>query len=96
MLMSDIDGLFTSDPHHSSDARLIEEVRDLSEDILSLGGGEGSSLGTGGMKTKLEAARICMEAGCDMIIMNGSKPELLYRILEGGSVGTRFYAKEKA
>ena len=96
VLMSDIDGLFTSDPHRSADARLIEKVYDLSDDILALGGGEGSSLGTGGMKTKLEAARICMEADCDMIIMNGSKPELLYRILEGGSVGTRFYAKEKA
>ncbi len=96
VLMSDIDGLFTKDPHQDAEARLIENVYELNDDIMALGGGEGSSLGTGGMRTKLEAARICTEAGCDMIIMNGAKPELLYDVAEGKPVGTRFHAKEKA
>ena len=96
VLMSDIDGLFTKDPHQDAEARLIENVYELNDDIMALGGSEGSSLGTGGMRTKLEAARICTEAGCDMIIMNGAKPELLYDVAEGKPVGTRFHAKEKA
>ncbi|MBR4236553.1 MAG: glutamate 5-kinase [Clostridia bacterium] len=95
VLMSDIDGLFTADPRRDKDARLISEVRELSADILSLAGGSGSELGTGGMKTKLAAAKICMDAGCDMVIMNGEKPLLLYDIAEGRSVGTRFYAGRK-
>ena len=95
VLMSDIDGLFTTDPHRDAAAELIKDVYELNDDVMALGGGEGSSLGTGGMKTKLEAARICTEAGCDMIILNGSKPELLYEVAEGKPVGTRFHAKEK-
>lgn len=93
ILLSDIDGLYTGDPHKCTDARLIEEVHDLDAHILALGGDSGSGLGTGGMKTKLAAAKICMEAGCDMIIANGSRPELLYDIYEGKSVGTRFFAE---
>jgi len=92
VLLSDIDGLYTADPHKDPDARLIREVRELSDDILQLAGDKGSDLGTGGMKTKLSAARICMEAGCDMIIANGSSPQLLYDIAEGTPVGTRFIA----
>ncbi len=92
ILLSDIDGLDTADPHKDPDAKLIPLVPELTDEILSLGGGEGSSLGTGGMRTKLHAARICTEAGCDMIIMNGAKPELLYDIFDGASVGTRFAA----
>ena len=92
VLLSDIDGLYTADPHKDPDARLIREVRELSDDILQLAGDKGSDLGTGGMKTKLSAARICMDAGCDMIIANGSSPQLLYDIAEGTPVGTRFIA----
>jgi len=69
-------------------------VREITDEILALGGGAGSSLGTGGMQTKLKAARIATEAGCDMIIANGKDPEILYDIVEGRSVGTRFYAKK--
>ena len=90
VLLSDIDGLYNADPHKNSDAQLIREVTELSEDIMKLAGEKGSALGTGGMKTKLSAARICMEVGCDMIIANGSKPHLLYDIAEGLPVGTRF------
>jgi len=94
ILLSDIDGLYTADPHSDENARLIPEVREITDEILALGGGAGSSLGTGGMQTKLKAARIATEAGCDMIIANGKDPEILYDIVEGRSVGTRFYAKK--
>lgn len=92
ILMSDIDGLYTADPRHDPNARLIDEVQELSPKILALAGDEGSTLGTGGMKTKLHAAKICTEAGCEMIIMNGSAPALLYDLFDGKKVGTRFYA----
>jgi glutamate 5-kinase len=95
ILLSDIDGLYTADPHKDSNARLINTVTELTDDILALAGGKGSALGTGGMKTKLHAARICMDAGCDMIIANGAEPSLLYRIADGEAVGTRFVAQKK-
>lgn len=90
ILLSDIDGLFTADPHTNPDAKLISVVSEINEDILALGGGEGSGLGTGGMKTKLNAAQICTENNCDMIIANGENPDVLYDIVDGKSVGTRF------
>lgn len=96
ILLSDIDGLYTDDPHRTSDARLIPEVRALTDEILALGGREGSALGTGGMKTKLHAAEICMKNGVDMVILNGSDPAKLYDLIDGKSVGTRFYAAKEA
>ena len=93
ILLSDIDGLYTADPHKCSDAALIHEVHAITDEILALGGGEGSSLGTGGMKTKLHAASLCMEAGCEMVILNGADPMLLYDLFDGKSVGTRFFAQ---
>jgi len=92
ILLSDIDGLYTADPHKDAGATLIESVEALTPEIMALAGGEGSSLGTGGMKTKLSAAHICTETGCEMVIMNGEKPELLYDLFDGKSVGTRFLA----
>ena len=93
ILLSDIDGLFTSDPRKDPNASLISEVRDLDEHILVLGGDSGTELGTGGMKTKLSAAKICLDAGCDMIITNGAEPDNLYKITDGIPVGTRFFAR---
>lgn len=90
ILLSDIDGLFTADPHSDPQAKLISVVSEINDDILALGGGEGSSLGTGGMKTKLRAAEICTENNCDMVIANGKDPDVLYDIVEGKAVGTRF------
>lgn len=90
ILLSDIDGLFTADPHTNPDAKLISVVSEINEDIFALGGGEGSGLGTGGMRTKLNAAQICTENNCDMIIANGENPDVLYDIVDGKSVGTRF------
>ncbi|MBQ7337093.1 MAG: glutamate 5-kinase [Clostridia bacterium] len=95
VLLSDIDGLYTADPHKDEHARLIPRVEALTDEILALAGDKGSSLGTGGMKTKLRAAQLCMEAGVDMIIANGEHPALLYEIAEGKSVGTRFEGKRK-
>ena len=95
VLMSDIDGLYTEDPHKNPDATLIPAVYEIDERIEAVSGGAGSALGTGGMHTKIKAAKIAMAAGCDMIIANGTSPELLYKIIDGESFGTRFYAKEK-
>ena len=96
ILLSDIDGLYTADPRRDPVARLIPEVRDLTPEILSSGGGQGSAFGTGGMATKLSAAGICMEHGTDMLIVNGERPELLYQILDGKAAGTRFLAAREA
>ncbi len=94
VLMSDIEGLYTADPRKDPHAALISEVRELTPEILSLAGGSGSELGTGGMVTKLRAAGMCMAAGCDTVITNGNRPEDLYRIAGGEAVGTRFYGKK--
>ena len=93
VLMSDIDGLYTADPHRDPDAALIPQVDTLTPEILALAGGSGSELGTGGMVTKLKAAGLCMEAGCDMIITNGTRPKDLYHIADGEDVGTRFVGR---
>ncbi len=95
VLLSDIDGLYDADPHKNPDAKLIDIVEQLDEKIYALAGGEGSSLGTGGMVTKLRAAKIATEAGCEMVIANGSRPEVLYDIMDGKAVGTRFLTQEE-
>ena len=96
VLLSDIDGLYTADPRRDADARLIRVLEAITPEIEALAGGNGSSLGTGGMVTKLRAARIAMAAGIDMVIANGSKPELLYDIIENVPVGTRFTGRDPA
>ena len=94
VLLSDIDGLYTADPRKNPDAVLIPRVEAITENILALAGGTGSSLGSGGMATKLRAAQIVMEAGIDMVITNGEQPDILYDIVDGKAVGTRFMGKE--
>lgn len=94
VLLSDIDGLYDGNPLESEGARLIREVRVIDEDIMSIAGGVGTSRGTGGMITKLEAARFAMERGIDMVISNGAKPQLLYDIVEGKSAGTLFVGRK--
>ncbi len=93
ILLSDIDGLYTADPRRNPDAELISSVTDV-KSVISCAGEPGSSLGTGGMITKLKAAQICTSSGCDMLITNGEKPNVLYDILNGVSVGTRFIAEK--
>ena len=94
ILLSDIDGLYTKDPRSNSDAQFIPEVFELTDEIMALGGGAGTKHGTGGMETKLKAAKIATESGCDMIIMNGDCIEKLYDATEGKPIGTRFFAKK--
>lgn len=93
ILLSDIDGLFDGDPRKNPDAKLIDTVEKIDEHIVSLGGGSGSNLGTGGMATKLRAAQMATAAGCEMVIANGQSPEVLYDVAAGKRVGTRFLAK---
>ena len=90
ILMSDIEGLYNADPRQNPDARLLHEVHELSPAIMQMAGGAGTLRGTGGMQTKLAAARIAMDAGFDMVITNNKRVENLYDIVEGKPVGTRF------
>ena len=95
VLLSDVDGLYSADPHKNADAKLLQQIHGISKNILDLAGDAGSALGTGGMKTKLRAAQLCNENGCDMVIANGKNPELLYDIITSKSGNyTRFFATE--
>ena len=90
ILLSDIDGLYDANPIDDPNARIIREVRVIDDELRALAGGAGGSRGTGGMITKLQAAELATANGIDMIIADGSKPELLYDIVEGKPVGTLF------
>ena len=90
VLLSDIDGLYTADPHTDPAARLLPVVEAITPAIVAMTGGAGSSLGTGGMQTKLHAAELTTAAGIPMVIANGQDPTVLYDIVAGESVGTRF------
>ncbi len=95
VLLSDVDGLYSADPHKDAGATLLEKIDGMPNELYALAGATGSSLGTGGMKTKLRAAELCTQAGCDMVIANGERPRLLYDIVEGKQGGyTRFFAEE--
>ena len=96
ILLSDIDGLYTADPHTDPAATLLTEVSEITPAIEAMVGGAGTKLGTGGMATKLSAAKIATEAGITMVIANGKDPSVLYDIVEGKPAGTRFIAKENA
>ena len=86
VLLSDIDGLYTANPHTHPDAKLIPVVERITPEVLALADGAGSALGTGGMSTKLRAAQMVTAEGADMVIANGSHPELLYDIADGTGV----------
>lgn len=93
ILLSDIDGLYTADPHTHPDAVLLHRVTKIDDHIRELAGVSNSTQGTGGMVTKLRAAEICLRCGCNMVIANGNRPENLYDILDGKAVGTTFTEK---
>ena len=90
VLLSDIDGLYTANPHTHPDATLIPLVEEITPEVMALADGAGSALGTGGMVTKLRAARMVTGSGADMVIANGAHPKLLYDIAAGKAAGTRF------
>ena len=93
IILSDIDGLYDANPNENEDAKLIPVVTEIDEDLYKIAGGKGSSLGTGGMVTKLHAAEITMGAGIDTIVMNGENPTEIYKALDGKQVGTFFKGK---
>ncbi|MBQ9696373.1 MAG: glutamate 5-kinase [Oscillospiraceae bacterium] len=95
IILSDIDGLYDSDPKQHPDAKIIPVVEEIDGYIEQIAGGAGSSLGSGGMATKINAARIATASGVDMIIMNGRNPEDLYRLFDGEPLGTYFPAKKQ-
>lgn len=91
ILLSDINGLYTDDPNTNPDATFIDFVEQIDEKLLMMAkGSSSSSVGTGGMATKLQAARIATESGADMIIANGEDMHVIHRIIEGEKVGTLF------
>ena len=95
IILSDIDGLYTADPRKDNNAKLLHTVAEITPEIEGMIGGAGSNLGTGGMITKIKAAKIVTEKGCDMVIANGENPNLLYDIVDGKDIGTRFLGKVK-
>lgn len=90
IIMSDIDGLYDSNPKTNPEAKLISRVERITESIENAAQGAGSELGTGGMATKLRAARIANDHGIDMLIINGSRAENLYDVFDGKIIGTLF------
>ena len=91
--MSDIEGLYDDNPRTNPHAKLIHKVEKIDDGIISLANGAGSNRGTGGMATKLEAAKYVTDRGIDMYVTIGNKPERIYEILEGKEVGTHFFAQ---
>ena len=94
ILLSDIDGLFTDDPHKNPKAKFIHIVEKLDEKLMSMGKGTSSLVGTGGMSTKLSAAKIATTSGADMIIANGENFHIIHKLLQGRDYGTLFLGKK--
>lgn len=94
IILSDIDGLYDKNPSVNPDARLIPLVEDITDEIKTIASGAGSARGTGGMITKISAAEIAAGAGIDMFILNGSDPDIIYELADGGKVGTLFRARK--
>ncbi|MCR5207088.1 MAG: glutamate 5-kinase [Eubacterium sp.] len=91
IMLTDTDGLYDSNPSENQNAKLIETVEKITPEIFEFAGGAGRS-GTGGFRSKLIAARNATENGIPVIIMNGSKPSKMYKVLDGENVGTKFIA----
>ena len=94
IILSDIDGLYDKNPAKYNDAKLVSVVNEITDEIMASAGGEGSLRGTGGMVTKLIAAKHAMAAGIEMVIANGKDPKIIYDVLEGTAVCTRFKPKK--
>ncbi len=92
ILLSDIDGLYTDDPHNNSNAKFIDFVEEITDELADMGKGSSTSVGTGGMATKISAAKIATDSGADMIIVNGEDVSIINRLLLGENTGTLFKA----
>lgn len=92
LMLTDTDGLYDANPAQNPDAKLIEEVKEITPAIEAAAGGAGNK-GTGGFVTKIEAAKIATAAGIPVVVMNGSKPSNVYKVIEGKSIGTKFLAE---
>jgi len=95
VLLSDVDGLYSGDPRSMSEVGLISEVREITGEMERVAGGSGSSVGTGGMVTKLQAAKIAMHSGAVMVLGNASQKDVVRRIMAGEEIGTAFWPLEK-
>lgn len=96
ILMSDIEGMYTDDPRKNTNARFIHTVRRIDEELEKMGKGAGTDSGTGGMKTKIEAAKIAISSGTDMVIANGNSIYTINDVMQGKKVGTLFIARKNA
>jgi glutamate 5-kinase len=96
IILSDIDGLYDSNPVTNPDARIISRVEQIDDKLRSIAGESGSNRGTGGMITKLDAAELATSHGIDVLIINGKKPELIYDIVDKKIVGTLFVGKKQS
>lgn len=95
ILLSDIDGLYSADPKKEVSAEIIQSVKIITPELEKIATGSGTSFGTGGMVTKISAAKICMAAKIDTVITNGTDPAIIFDILEGKNIGTHFMIEEK-
>jgi glutamate 5-kinase len=95
IILTDISGLYTSDPKNNPDSALIKDIEVLDNEILACAGGAGSLFSTGGMKTKLLAAKIASVGGCGSIIASGYEPDILIRLMEGEELGTFIHPKKR-
>ena len=96
ILLSDIDGLFTDDPNQNPEAEFIDIVPEITKELASMGKEAISGVGTGGMASKIEAARIATDSGADMVIANAEDTSIIYQILKGEKAGTLFLAHKNA
>ena len=95
ILLSDIDGLYTDDPRVNKEAKFIEEVEELTDEYMHMGKeSTGSNVGTGGMNTKMNAAKIATSCGADMIIANSKDIRIIHRLMDGRNLGTLFKANK--
>ncbi len=94
IILTDIDGLYDKDPKANSDAKFISFIDEITPALYECAGGAGTKRGTGGMITKIKAAEIAMSGNVETVIVNGANPYIIYDVIEGKSVGTKFKAKE--
>ena len=96
VLLSDIDGLYSADPKKVGCAEIIRTVKTITPELEKLASGSGTSFGTGGMITKISAAKICQEANIDTVITNGNDPSIVFDLLDGKEIGTHFVANNNS